>query len=179
MIYESSDWKQPLIRAARWLEKARVLEGSESHILARIEREVFIGFYAVRKLLETLNVSDSTRTLAWKLTCYRPKAGTTVDHLNRGDIFKNYELGAKLSETRDIGFVCNQVIHSFVFELALGESDGLDGVFLTSDQNRAKRLYYIPMSLIIDVFLTVGLDYPSELHLVRDPETGQWKGSAS
>ncbi|NWN64194.1 hypothetical protein [Pseudomonas allii] len=99
--------------------------------------------------------------------------------MNRGDIFKNYELGNKLSETRDLGFVCNQVIHSFVFELALGESDALDGVFLTSDQKRANRLYYIPMSLIIDVFRMVGLDYPSELHLARDLKTRQWKGAAS
>ncbi|NWN48003.1 hypothetical protein HT121_10380 [Pseudomonas sp. MAFF 301514] len=179
MIYESSNWKLPLVRAARWLEKTRVTDVTETRVLARAEREVFIGFYAVRKLLETFNLSDSTRSLAWKLTCYRPKPGRIVDHLNRGDIFKNYELGNKLSETRDLGFVCNQVIHSFVFELALGESDALDGVFLTSDQKRANRLYYIPMSLIIDVFRMVGLDYPSELHLARDLKTRQWKGAAS
>lgn len=177
MIYESSDWKQPLVRAARWLEKARVTDESETRIMARAEREVFIGFYAVRKLLDTLNVSKSTRCLAWKLTCYPPKVGTRVDYLNRSEVFKNYDLEIEASETRDIGFLCNQVIHSFVFELVLHESGAIDGVFLTSDQKRDKRLYHVPLSLIVEIFRTVGRDYPNELHLVRDPNTRQWKES--
>lgn len=179
MIYESSDWKPPLIRAARWLERAQATDRAQTRVLARVEREIFVGFYVIRKILETFNVSSSTRVLTWKLTCYKPQKGVTVDHLNRGDILKTYELDSPLSENRDLGFICNQVIHSYVFEPAMGEADTLAGVFITSDKNRSKRLYFFPTSLIIDLFRTVGSDYPSTLRLVRDPKTRQWKGSAS
>lgn len=175
MIYESQYWKQPLVRSARWLEKVIIEEGdSGERNLARAERELFMGFYSVRKLLETFNLSQTTRQLTYDLTFYSALTDARVDYFNRSDIHKHYELERGTSDKRDVGFICNQVIHSFVFVLAITESGAIDGAFLASDTMRHRRLYFIPLRHIVHLFRTVGRDYPSDQRYVRDEKTGQW-----
>ena len=55
------------------------------------------------------------------------------------------------------------------------EDGRIDGVFVASDKGRHQRLYYYSMTLMLSIFRSVGLDVVSEQHLVRDPETEQWK----
>jgi len=53
MIHESSYWKEPLLAAADCLSEIRIDEEEPDDDLARVEREVLIGFYSIRKLLDT------------------------------------------------------------------------------------------------------------------------------
>jgi hypothetical protein len=80
MIYESRYWKEPLLRAASWLEKLRVRDETIDVSLARVEREVFIGFFAIRKLLDTFKVSSSTKKLTFNLS-WSPCLAQ-IDYLN-------------------------------------------------------------------------------------------------
>jgi hypothetical protein len=50
VIQESYYWKAPLLRAANWLERLRIEESTAEHSLVRAERELIVGFYAIRKL---------------------------------------------------------------------------------------------------------------------------------
>ena len=175
MIHESRYWKQPLLRSARWLEKALVDEDSSEKILARAEREVFIGFYAVRKLLATFKLSSATKRLTYELTWYPARSKALVDYFNRSDIDDHYDLDRGTTETRDIGFLCNQVVHGFIFIFAIGEAGSIDGVFLASDTMRHRRLYLVPLQHIVQTFRIVGRDYPSQQHYVRNEQSGQWE----
>ncbi|AFK69368.1 MULTISPECIES: hypothetical protein [Pseudomonas] len=175
MIYESDDWRKSLLRSARWLEKARVKECSEGRIYAKAEREIFVSFYTVRKLIETYKISESTKKIKLHLPYYPITSGKTVDYFNRHNIMENYETTKVYKELRDMTFVANQVIHSYVFEFATSEDGRIDGVFVASDKGRHQRLYYYSMTLMLSIFRSVGLDVVSEQHLVRDPETEQWK----
>jgi hypothetical protein len=57
MIWESHYWKKDLARLADCLRKrARQRQWSERS-LAKMEKEVFIGFYSLRKLLEGKKLS--------------------------------------------------------------------------------------------------------------------------
>jgi len=67
MIYESSYWKKPLLAAADFISAIRIGEEEQGDNLARVEREILIGFYSVRKLLDTLKVSSSTKTMNFDL----------------------------------------------------------------------------------------------------------------
>ena len=67
MIYESSYWKEPLLAAADFLSTIRIDEEDSDDDLARVEREILIGFYSVRKLLDTFKVSSSTKTMNFGL----------------------------------------------------------------------------------------------------------------
>ncbi len=62
MIYESRYWKEPLIESAAVLEDfaQQQIELSEEDA-TKIEKEIFIGFYAIRKLMDTVKITDSTK----------------------------------------------------------------------------------------------------------------------
>lgn len=113
MIQESRYWKEPLLRAANWLENLRIKERAAERSLVRVERELFVGFYGIRKLLETFKLSSSTKNmrfaLAWSPCIKR------VDYLNAGCVHELFDVQLVHIEERDLEFLCNQFIHSYVF----------------------------------------------------------------
>lgn len=62
MIRESGYWKQPLLEMADRLEHLKAVSALFGEELAQVERDIFIGFYSVRKLLEApAKITDETR----------------------------------------------------------------------------------------------------------------------
>ncbi|AXW62552.1 hypothetical protein CJO94_12130 [Ralstonia solanacearum] len=173
MIYESHYWKRPLLRAATWLERLRVEEAREERDLVRVERELFVGFYAIRKLLDTFKVSTSTRKTTFVMSwspCIKP-----VDYMNAHRIDEHFDLGVKHEERRDLTFLCNQFIHSYIFTSLIDEHGALAGVYVASDRTRNEKLYFVAVAQILAAFRTVGRDYPIEQHLRRNGQAGQWE----
>ncbi|OPA94973.1 hypothetical protein BFW87_13015 [Pseudomonas fluorescens] len=174
MIHESYYWKNPLLRSSRWLEKAIVDEKTSERIFARAEREIFVGFYAVRKLLETFNLSTKTKALKYETPFFSAFNEANPDYFNRDKLQKHYDLNQQKVQTLDIEFICNQVIHSYIFIFSLSAIGSIEGFYLSSDTMRKKKLFFIPITTISDILRTVGNDYPSDQHLTRNLETGQW-----
>lgn len=174
MIQESRYWKMPLLRAATWLERVRLSDDdSAERSLVRIERELFMGFYGIRKLLETFTVSLETKSLQFQLQwspCVK-----LVDHQNAHRIDELFDLAQSQTEHRDLGFLCNQFIHSFVFVVAQNEDGSFAGAFISSDRSRHQKVYFVEVAQILLAFRTVGRDYPNSLHLRRNEETHQWE----
>lgn len=176
MIHESRYWKEPLLRAATWLSKLCVEDGDASErSLVRVERELFIGFYAIRKLLETFKVSTSTKELKFELQAYAAISDRKADYFNRTDIENLFELDRPIKEQRDIGFLCNQIVHSYIFIIDIREDGTLNGFFVASDSMRFKKLYFIELGQVAHAFRLVGKDYPSNMQYKRNIETGQWE----
>ena len=175
MIWESSYWKEPLLASARWLLHVRLSERSSERTYVRIEREVFFGFYSIRKLLDSQKISDSTKLLSFDLR-WHPNT-KHVDHLNWHKLDKLYDLNVSRTETRDIRFLCNQFIHSYVF-LPAEDNRRLEGFFVSSDRDRNRKVYFVELRHVLTAFRTVGRDNPSEVRLVRDPKTGDFEFSA-
>ena len=174
MIWESSYWKEPLLDAATWLRRVRFRESTSEKTFVRIEKEIFLGFYSVRKLLETVKVSDSTKNAKYQVTWY-PNI-KRVDWLNNHRLAELYDFGKPGQESRDIGFISNLFIHSFVFAPA-GE-ERLEGAFVASDRTINQKCYFVPLSVIQSIFRLVGRDYPSHLSFERDPQTGDLSSNA-
>lgn len=177
MIYESQYWKDPLLAGAGKIRELFRQEDMTDEQYAEVERELFMGFYSIRKLMEAVGkVSKETREM--KLTVSRypklPKA-PIVDWYNRSDFWELYNLDKPQTIELDILFVSNRMIHSFIFILSGGE-DG-DGVFFNSDYDKDKQLYFVDITEILRAFETVGNDYPSTLHAWRDSESGEMKWS--
>lgn len=144
--------------------------------MVRLERELFIGFYSIRKLMDTFKVSDSTKAFKFDLTYHR--CVRQVDYLDTHDIEKSYDFEQSTPVRQDITFVCNQFIHSYIFCPVTAESGKFSGVFVASDRERNTRLFYIAAQQIIASFRLVGSDYPSHLRLTRNDQTGQLSGTA-
>lgn len=65
MIWESCYWKQPLLEMAGRLQHLKTASTLSDQELAQVERDIFIGFYSVRKLLEApAKLTDKTRHLS-------------------------------------------------------------------------------------------------------------------
>lgn len=173
MISESHYWKRPLLRAATWLERLRIEDANEERILVRVERELFVGFYTIRKLLDTFKISPSTRMMMFEMVwspCIK-----TVDYMNAHRIDELFDLDVKHAEQRDLAFVCNQFIHSYVFVPVQHEDGTLAGAYIASDKARNERLYFVELAQILAAFRTVGRDYPAKQHMRRNEKTEQWE----
>ncbi len=175
MITESVFWKEPLVAGAALIRDFMDREELSDDEFAQIERELFIGFYSVRKLLEaTGKVSNSTRRLQVSVTWYPKRLDAPLaDWYNRNNICELYEMDDRRSEDRDLLYVAHRLIHSFIFMLS-GDDDG-HGVFFTSDHDKDMRLNFVSTAEIVRIFEIVGNDYPSKLHCWRDPQTGEMK----
>lgn len=177
MIWESSNWKEPLLTSANYLRRVRLKEGTSGRTCVRIEKEIFIGFYSIRKLLDTFKVSDATKAMTFHLSTH--KSRHQVDYLNWHKLQQNYDLSASTAETHDIRFLCNQFIHSYVFIPAEEEDGRLHGFFVASDRDKGKKCYFVELAQIVKAFRVVGNDYPARSEMERDPKTGQWNGRIS
>lgn len=177
MITESYYWKMPLLRGAAVIRKHMEREDLTDAQFARVERELFIGFYAVRKLLEaTGKVSAGTRQMKLDLH-WHPKAPDTavVDWYNRSEFWELYDLATTRQEPRDLLYVAHRMVHSFIFMLA--DTELGHGVYFTSDRDKEMRLNFVSTAEIVRAFETVGNDYPSDFHAWRDKDTGEMKWS--
>ena len=172
MIWESSHWKEPLLKSASWLRSVRLSENTQERTFVRIEKEIFIGFYSIRKLLETVKVTDDTKSMKYELE-WSPSVGKT-NHLNWHNIERLYKLEQRNKENRDIGFICNLFMHSYVF-MVHGESR-LEGVYVTSDNLKNKKLYFVSLDNILSIYRLVGRDYPSKSEFIMNPITGEYEG---
>ncbi len=173
MISESRYWKVPLLRAATWLEHVRLEESNSERLLVRVERELFIGFYAIRKLLETFKLSPCTKSMSFSLAwspCVR-----MVDYFNAHRIDELFDLSTVQHEEHNLEFLCNQFIHSYVFSPVQEHDGSLAGALVCSDRLRQDKIYFVAITQISQAFRTVGKDYPVSQHLQRNRKTNQWE----
>jgi hypothetical protein len=98
-----------------------------------------------------------------------------VDYLNAHRIDESFDLQVTNSEERDLEFLCNQFIHSYVFVSAHNEDDSLAGIYISSDRARTSRLYFVSLAQVLQAFRTVGKDYPRSQRMQRNEETLQWE----
>ena len=172
MIAESKYWKKPLLRIAKRLRRFKSQHELTNRSFVQIERDVFIGFYSIRKLFDSFGkVTDATRGLQTQLLWYRNIK--LVTWRNKDDIEKCYDLAKSHRESRTARFICNKIIHSFVFIPTIGDLGGLAGIFFTSDTDKDNRLYSIEIDAVIEIFERVGNDDPCQIEWRRSSATGE------
>ena len=172
MIYESAYWKEPLIKTAKWLVCVRLSERTQERTFVRIEKEVFLSFYSIRKLIEALKVSDNIRD-AKTVLAWHPNLNH-VHHMNWEHIDLLYDLNTINKEERDVLFLCNQFIHSFVFSIY--EQEGrIGGFYVTSDFNKNRKLYRVSLDQVVVLFRLIGRNYPSQAYYRYFYDTNEYE----
>jgi len=73
--------------------------------------------------------------------------------------------------------ICNQFIHSYIFEISVDENLKFNGIFISSDYKKNIELYFVGIDYIISIFQTVGNDYPIRISSRRN-EKGDFKNIA-
>ena len=141
--------------------------------LVQVERDIFIGFYSVRKLFEAATkVTDATKAMKVQVVSHPNRK--LVTWRNNHKIDELYDLSISTPESRNVVFICGRIIHSFIFCPCLNEH-GLAGIFFTSDIDRQSKIYYLDIDEVITIFERVGNDYPSHIEWQQDDGTGKEK----
>src|SRR5262245_19851543 len=119
MISESYYWKEPLLESASAFEKLEQTDNLSEEDMDQIEKGVFIEFYSILKLMDTMYISDSTKE--YKLSVAWYKNIQEVDGWNSHKLDELYDYSSENLETRSLRFICNQIVHSFIFRICESE----------------------------------------------------------
>jgi len=160
MIWESCYWKEPLIQLAKKMKRWNKQRNWGEERLVDLEREIFISFYSIRKLMDACKLSDSTVSMEVNLFSY-PNKGQAVTLLNWDCIDNLYDLSVKFKDNQKLRYVCNQIIHSYVFMPTISDCGILETILFCSDKEKNTKLYELELEELIKIFCTVGKDYPS------------------
>lgn len=165
MIHDSYYWKDDLLKLSRKLE-SRLLQtrwGDRNFYI--IEKEIFIGFYSVRKLIESKKISDSIKSKSYEIKEFphNGNQGSVSDPYRLEDYILTQEKITKLS----VAMICNQFIHSYHFIPYFHNGKNLAGFYFCSDHKSSTSLYFIFLNDIIDIFRSTGNNYPSTMRFFR------------
>jgi len=169
VILESAPWKDELLKIAFRLEKRKQQRRWLESSFSRLEKEVFIAAYCIRKLFEAAKTSSSIATFQFKVKahCF---IGTDITSFNRYEFEEHYDLRQPEIISKDVSFICNQLVHSYVFAPDLKRAGGLKGIFFCSDWERHKWLYRLDIDELIRYLKKVGRDYPNYSSSYLDPK---------
>lgn len=167
MISESYYWKEDLLKTAVKLKKRLKQKRWPLSSFLSFEKEMFFSFYAIRKLIEAQKLSPDL--IESKIAAFSyPSTGRNVNIFNSHKLDKLYDIEIQKIEDLDISFVCNQIIHSYIYEPFFDENELLSGILFASDRQRHKNLFGIYISNVIALLERVGSDYPENFMMIYD-----------
>ena len=164
MIWDSVLWKNDLLRIAKKLDVLKNERMAEKQLF-QAEKDIFVSFYIIRKLIEANKLSDKTVHRQYQLVKYNCK-GKCVTIMNWHKIESLYDLKCKLKENHDLVYLCNQFIHSYVFVLSYSNDEKAKGVYFCSDRERRRHVFYFSFKYLIDILKIVGTDDVTKKKLV-------------
>lgn len=171
MIWESHYWKDELLAIATRLNRRRWASAGELTIV-RIEQDIMIGFYIVRKLIEAKKITNELAGRSIDIVghpCIRPP----VTLMNWHKIDELYNLKTSQRERIKLLQLANMIIHSYVFITDTDDRGGLSGIYVNSDYSRNRKIYYLPIKDTIHILKEFGSNYPHMTRRIRNPQTGE------
>ena len=154
-------WLAELEQSATSLEKLYRSNDWNDELEFSVEKSIFLGFYAIRKLKESGLLPNNVISLNWKITAY-PK----VDKPKQNKFINDYQLFAGSSKQLNLEALCNQFIHSNHFSPFVPDNHVCVGFFFVSDRESKKEMYYLQLVSVINVFLSVVHEKRMKLKLV-------------
>ncbi|MGV3527841.1 MAG: hypothetical protein ACO1OO_03020 [Flavisolibacter sp.] len=160
MIYESYYWKSELIKLSKKLTKRirykRFWTDSQN---GAFEKEIMIGFYVIRKLIEAHKVPNELISTKIKGKRY-PNKGKIVHLMNNHKFPEYYDFENGKEDKLDLKFLINQIVHSYIFSPNFELNDAgdleLSTIHFCSDDHRNKWIYELTLLNIIELFEKIG-----------------------
>jgi hypothetical protein len=169
MIWESFYWKSDLLKQAAVLRKRVDQRRWPDASLARCEQTIMLGFYSIRKLMESAKLTDHVSKMEVPLHSY-PSTGRNVHLMNKHRLDELYDFARPTHQTVLLPFLCNQLVHSYIFALLFSEDGPLAGILVASDRQRKKELLEVSIEVLIDIFERVGKDEANVAKVFRFDE---------
>ncbi len=161
MIKDPIYWRRDLLRWMQELERRSAQRRWTEATFARTEQIIMLGFYSIRKLLEAGKASRQVDTRNVSLIEYqrglhrsRPVCGPILQ--------ADYDLDLPHQLQASLRFVCNQVVHSYVFAVGAGYNSGFAGIYFASERERNERVFFLDARELITLFCDVARDRHSD-----------------
>lgn len=167
MIWESSYWKDNLVKAAVKLRKRMIQKRWSPTSIAHVELQIMLGFYSVRKLKEARKISDRLHKLMIPLNEFKP-TGKHIRYNNRIFLEEIYKMNEPKATKKPLEYICNQIVHSFIFTPGFNEEGFLEDIFFASDDKKDQVMYSIKIEDIASIFEHVGNNYPARYTFTYD-----------
>jgi hypothetical protein len=143
-----------------------------------VERDLVLGFFIVRRLIELHKVSSASRDLAMKVfSC--PSRGNRVDRWTGNEIYELYDLENERKETKKPFYISNQFIHAYTSFVARDNTRNWSDVYVVSDYDRNDCIWRVPLSEIYRLFKVAAQDYPHSVHMVYNHKKGDYDVSTN
>jgi len=163
-MIDSLYWKEELAKISKILKRVENPKRWSERRLGIVERDIMIGFFLLRRIIELHKVSSRVRDYTISvIACHRK--GTPVNYFNRGDIFDLYDFDNERGETKKPLYISNQFIHAYASFVDRDESRNWNNAYVISDYDRNDCIWRIPVSIIRDLFLLASQDYPAKLDM--------------
>ena len=173
MIRESAPWREELRRCARGLTRLAAQRRETDKRSALLERTLFFGAYAMRKLNEAKKLSSAWAGRSVPGLWY-PLIASPPDLMNWHRINEHYDLSAGKENCLSAKDLSDTVIHSFVFMVELNDDESISGVFLASDRSKRAGLWLFKITTLVEIMAATAADKFNYSRWIRDPETGEW-----
>jgi len=173
-MIESYYWKHKLLDAARKLERRRAQKAWSIRSIVLFERELMLTFFCIRKLIEVKKLTDACERN--RIVAHRfPNRGGRSDFMSLIEFHKVYDMSSGDRMNLTIGFVSNQLIHSYFIFAVFSRRHRLNGVWVTSDFERCKALYRIPLDSLVAAIRAVAADQIRRLRMKHGRYDGEWE----
>jgi hypothetical protein len=167
MIYESRTWKEDLLRRAARLSKRSTQRRWSDQSMALLERELMVGFFSIRKLVDSHKVSDGISNSRIAVSRV-PSTGYGATKLNAHKVEKLFDFERLTGSTMSLRDLCNQVIHSLVFTFYTHEDGRIESFLVASDREKNDSAVIVTLAVTQAMFTSVGSNYPAEVRMVRN-----------
>jgi hypothetical protein len=179
VIYESQDYKPDLIEeldaVVEGVELARDDHDVETSLL-RLEKFVFWTAFITRKMREANKLSDELEAEEFAIDVYPRIDGDRLqDFMNWHKIEKFYDFGSPGQRVEGLRWICDQLIHSFVFFPQFEAEDELTGILFNSDKSRHEALFRLAWPEFERLVQLVATDDVVSMHY--DRRTGELRKS--
>lgn len=120
-----------------------------------------LGFLSVRKILEAGKMSTTVRGMHIPLVRFRRSSLGLPDNVAPLlGIYYDLENPERIQQS--LAFLCNQIVHSYIFGVAVGNVGGLDGVYFASDREWRDNVFFASSTELARVLTRVGEDPNAE-----------------
>ena len=183
MSFESYYWKKKLKKDVAFILKQTKINMSElnenelDEVISEVKIKLFIIAYSLRKLIDENKVSDHFSEKLLTAVRYS-KNESKINSRNKFFFERHYNLDSPQQGTLKIRKACNQLIHSYIFELCRNKGQ-LHSILFNSDNSKHLFLDEIDIKDFLDIVLEFSENYPSEIHMVYCKETEDYKTTCS
>jgi hypothetical protein len=157
MIFESYPWKQEIKRLQKSLRTWAVRPCSDKAEFY-IQRAIFVSAFAIRKLMENRKLTDAVRDKS--MGChtfrpFRPISDRVSTFFGLADVTDDYDMTKPEQITLSCFDLMSEIMHSYVFKIALNENAIMVGFLVNSYNKRDARLIEIELSAFDSVLSDV------------------------